>query len=216
MKNKILGAAIAASISTSALAGITDGPYTFINSSPAELIADGFADVTGGNPLISYPTGECEGCYTMPVISSSTFGTIPLKGFIEIDVDGDLPLVNDGIYVAMEFIFNNPAFTRDDMISIVDGSAANAYDFDYTNPQGCAVIDWIDTSIFDPDNSILFQWDPVSTSGPWTFGWDFTGGSGFGGLFPGIEIDDIGSTPAPGALALLGIAGLAGSRRRRL
>lgn len=215
MKSKILGTAIAATISTSALAGFEDGPYTFIDSTAAELTALGFTDVTAGSPLISYPTGECEGCYTMPVISSSTFGTIPLKGFIEIDVDGDLPLVNDGIYVAMEFTFNDPSFTRDDMLSIVDGSAANAYDFTYTNPQGCMVLDWINTSVFDPDQSILFQWDPASTSGTWTFGWDFTGGGGFGSLFPGLEINDIGSTPAPGALALLGIAGLAGSRRRR-
>ena len=215
MKSKILGAAIAATITTSALAGFTDGPYTFIDSTAAELTADGFADVTNGTPLISYPTGECEGCYTMPAISSSSFGTIPLKGFIEFEISGGLPLVNDGLYIIMSFTFNDPSFTRDDMISIVDDNAANAYDFSYTNPQGCAVINWVDTSTFDPDNSILFQWNPSVDSGVFTFGWDFSGGGGFGSLFPGLEIDDIGSTPAPGALALLGIAGLAGSRRRR-
>ncbi len=60
----------------------------------------------------------------------------------------------------------------------------------------------------------------------WNYGWAFgTGGSGYGA--PGFEMSQwgyntvvnqgiaAGAVPAPGALALLGLAGLAGGRRRR-
>ena len=62
----------------------------------------------------------------------------------------------------------------------------------------------------DPD----FAFDKVSKGGTWTFEFEQTWGTA---MWKGVSIllHKQSAVPAPGALALLGLAGLAGARRRR-
>ena len=72
--------------------------------------------------------------------------------------------------------------------------------------------DWIDDTF---DDSTVFNFDPIpfapGSSVSFTFAWDFT--TDANPLFAGITVEQLGTTPAPGALALLGLAGF--GRRRR-
>lgn len=200
-----------AAATLSASVAFADGPFTFVSSTPSQLEELGFANLTPDGPLVSAPTGGCAGCYTLPFLS----GPLPLQAFFQITVEGGLPVGNDGMYTVMTFDFADPSFGVDDMISIINGSSAEAYNINYAPNPTCTFGDFLDPALFNADNTIVFRWAALAGQSTFTFGWDFTGGSGFAGsLFPGVSVTGAGSVPAPGALALLAVAG-AGRRRAR-
>ena len=210
MSPRMLFAVIALG-SSSAFAGILDGPFTWVNTDPATFEAAGFANLTAGGPLQSTPTGTCAGCYTLPTLA----GPLPLKAFFQYEIAGGLPTVNDGAFAVLTFDFANPSFGVNDFINIVNGSAAEAYGINYNPNPTCSFADFLDPSIYNAANTVVFRWDATPGQSVFTFGWDFTGGGVLGGLFPGMTVTSAAGVPAPGALALIGAAGLVGGRRRR-
>ncbi len=198
-------------IASAASAGFTDGPFTFVNTDTATLSANGFANLTPGGPLQSVATGTCAGCYTLPTLT----GPLPLKAFFQYEIVGGLPTVNDGAFAVLTFDFSNPSFGVNDFINIVNGSAAQAFDINYAANPTCSFVDFLDPSIYNAANTVVFRWDAAPGQSVFTFGWDFTGGGGFGNLFPGMTVTGGGGVPAPGALALVSAAGLLAGRRRR-
>jgi MYXO-CTERM domain-containing protein len=210
MSPRILAAVVALGAST-AFAGVSDGPFTFVSTQPSALEAAGFTNLTAGGPLQSSPTGTCAGCYTLPTLA----GPLPLKAFFQFEVVGGMPTVNDGAFAVLTFDFANPNFGVNDFINIVNGSAAEAYGINYNPNPTCSFADFLDPSIYNAANTVVFRWDATPGQSVFTFGWDFTGGGGLGGLFPGMTVTGGGGVPAPGALALVGATGLFGRRRRR-
>ncbi len=195
-------------------AGFVDGPFTYVNSTGAELDALGFANLTSGAPVVSYSTGGCSGCYSLAAIPTSD-GALPLKAYFQFTFDGGTPLVNDGMFVVMTFDFSDPSFGINQFIDIVNGSSAEAYTTAYSPNPSCSFADFLPADQFDPASTVVFRWVPTATQSVWTFGWDFTGGGAFqGGLFPGVSVTGANGLPAPGALALLGLGGLVSRRRR--
>ncbi len=203
--------ALVASLTSSAFAGFTDGSFTFVNTDAAALSAAGFTNLTAGGPLQSVATGTCAGCYTLPTLS----GPLPLKAFFQYEVVGGLPTVNDGAFAVLTFNFADPNFGINDFINIVNGSAAQAFTTSYNPNPTCSFADFLDPTVYNPANTVVFRWDGAPGQSLFTFGWDFTGGTGFGSLFPGVSVTSAAGMPAPGALALLGVAGLGAQRRRR-
>ncbi len=201
----------AALLLSSAASASVDGSFTFVNTDSAALSAAGFVNLTLGGPLQSVATGTCAGCYTLPTLT----GPLPLKAFFQYEVVGGLPTVNDGAFAVLTFDFSSPSFGVNDFINIVNGSAAQAFDINYNPNPTCSFVDFLDPSIYNAANTVVFRWDASPGQSVFTFGWDFTGGGGFGNLFPGMTVTSAGGVPAPGALALVSAAGLLAGRRRR-
>lgn len=202
---------LTAMLSPSALAGLSDGAFTFVNSDASQLSAAGFTNLTSSGPLQSVATGTCAGCYTMPTIA----GPLPLRGFFQFEIVGGMPLVNDGAFAVLSFNFTDPTFGVNEFISVVNGSAAQAYTTGYSPNPTCSFQDFIDPGIYNAANTVVFRWDASPGQSVFTFGWDFSGGGGLTQLFPGMSLAGAGGVPAPGAMALLAVAGLAANRRRR-
>lgn len=196
--------------SSSAFAGVADGPFTYINTDAAALSAAGFANLTPDGPLQSAPTGTCAGCYTMPTI----YGPLQPRSFFQFEVVGGMPTVNDGAYAVMRFNFTDPNFGVNEFINIVNNSSAQAFGIGYNPNPTCSFQDFLDPSLFNSTNTVIFRWDASPGQSLFTFGFDFTSG-GYTTMFPGMTVLSASALPAPGAMAMLGAAGLMGSRRRR-
>lgn len=148
-----------------ASAAIADGPFTFISSTPSDLTELGFANLTPDGPLVSSPTGGCAGCFTMPFLA----GPLPLKAFFQFSFEGGLPVASDGVFAVMSFDFADPSFGVGDMISILDGASAEAYDINYAPNPTCTFADFLDLSVFNADNTIVFRWAALAGQSTFTF-----------------------------------------------
>jgi hypothetical protein len=206
-----LAMTVAASLASSAFAGLSDGAFTFVNTDATALSEAGFADLTPSGPLQSVATGTCAGCYTLPTLG----GTLPLKAFFQYEIVGGLPTVNDGAYAVLSFNFNDPSFGVNDFINVVQGSAAQAFTIGYNPNPTCSFIDFLDPTVYNAANTVVFRWDASPGQSIFTFGWDFTGSSGLTPLFPGMTLASVGGVPAPGAMALMAVAGLVANKRKR-
>ena len=200
--------------SSLATAGVDDG-FIYVNSTPSELTALGFYDVTAGTPISVVPSW-CAGCYT-----GGEVPTTELKGFIEIDVTYNPADAAYGMYVYMDITYNDPNFQLEDFAEFIEASdpEIDVMTASEAGTPWCPFTDW-----GIPGDYTVFQWmpsefDPSSTNpfetADLTFGWNFSGSALFGDLFPGIEIGLVGVVPSPGAIALLALTGIAARRRRR-
>ena len=185
------------------------------------LTAAGYYDVTQGTPVISTPVqGDCAaiGCMTFEAIP----GPYPLKGFFQIQY---LDFVNTnftGLYSWLQFDYGNSGITQQDILDSVNAQAASTGVYALTAQQAghpdCHFSDFLPASMTNANN-IYFNWFPTpqpispGLSQVFTFAWDFENYST--GFVPGgLQITGTGGVPAPGAIALVGLAGLASSRRR--
>jgi MYXO-CTERM domain-containing protein len=217
MKNQLICAAAAsfvATISPVALAGIDTG-YIYVNSTAAELNALGFDDATGGTPISIVP-GWCNGCYT-----GGEVPTTSLNAFIEMDVTYAPADAAYGMFVYMDISYTDPNFQLSDFEAVIESSDPEI-DVMSAADAGTPWSPFTDWGI--PENYTVFQWMPsefdAGSTNPFetvalTFGWNFTGSNLMGGGFPGLIVNGVGAVPAPGALAILGLAGIATARRRR-
>ena len=185
------------------------------------LTAAGYYDVTQGTPLISTPQGDCAaaGCMTFEQVDGPT----PLKGFIQIRY---LDFVNTnftGLYGWLQFDYGTSGITQEDIIDSVNAQAADTGVWALTAEQSghpdCQFNDFLPPDMSNTNN-VFFNWFPTpqpispGLSQVFTFAWDFENYSP--GFMPGgLGITGTGGVPAPGAVALLGLAGLASGRRRR-
>lgn len=189
--------------------------FVYLNESPAALIEAGFDDLTGGSPL-QVVEGNCFRCYTF-----ETLDTTSTKGFIEVNITAGLGFLEDGAFVVLDILFPGGfgpgGITQSSFIDLVNGGGGGGDIIAQTTSDAgnetSQFDDWIDQ---DFDDSTVFNFDPIpfapGSSVSFTFAWDFT--TDANPLFAGISVDGLGTTPAPGALALLGLAGL-GRRRRQ-
>jgi MYXO-CTERM domain-containing protein len=184
------------------------------------LTAAGYYDVTQGQPLVSVPQGDCAafGCMTFEQID----GPLPLKGFFQIQY---LDFVNTnftGLYGWLQFDYGTSGITQQDIINSVNAQAATTGVYALTAQQAgnpdCHFNDFLPASMTN-SNNVYFNWFPTpqpispGLSQVFTFAWDFENYST--GFVPGgLQITGTGGVPAPGAIALVGLAGLASSRRR--
>ena len=185
------------------------------------LTAAGYYDVTQGQPLVSVPQGDCAaiGCMTFEQID----GPLPLKGFFQIQY---LDFVNTnftGLYGWLQFDYGTSGITQQDIINSVNAQAVDTGVYALTAAQAghpdCHFSDFLPASMTN-SNNVYFNWFPTpqpispGLSQVFTFAWDFTNYTP--GFMPGgLSITGTGGVPAPGAVALLGLAGLASGRRRR-
>jgi len=223
--NKILSLAVASLICTTTVSASwyggdwpTEPGYIYTSTPAADLWGAGFDNLTVDGNLSVVPAW-CNGCWTSD--SVTTGGS--LMAFIEIDVTYVPANSDDGFYVVMDIDFTNPDFQFADFEAIIEASDT---DIDVmlgadAGTEWSAFSDWG----IDPDATV-FQWVPSefdgSSQNPFetttlTFGFNFSGYEGLigGNPFDGLVIGDIGAVPAPGAIFLLGFAGIASKRRRK-
>jgi hypothetical protein len=185
------------------------------------LVAAGYYDTTGGTPYICEPLPNCAslGCMSFGYTSGNT----PLKGFYQFRLDS--PSLNNwtGLYSLLTFDYGSSGATQQGVINSVNAQAGQTGVY-ATTPQNAGhadshFTDWLPANLQTPNN-VVFNWyvDPVTIpttglSDVFTFAWDFTG-------YPaslmtgGFQVTGVGGVPAPGALALLTLAGVGRSRRR--
>ena len=226
LKTQIQTLAFTASIilSSAAFASIGDWPsepgYIYTSTTATDLWNAGFDNLTEDDHLVIVPSW-CGGCYTSD--SVSTGGS--LMGFVEIDLTYAPVDAAMGFYILMDIDYTDPSFQFEDMEALIESSDSDinvmsAYE---AGTDWSPFTDWLPEDQWD---STIFQWmpsefDPDSTnpfeSTVLTFGWNFSGYTGIvgGSPFPGLVIGDIGVVPAPGALALLLVAGIASRNRRK-
>ncbi len=214
----ISAVATLAMVSTASASLVTAGQG---QASVDALTAAGYYDVTQGQPLVSVPQGDCAaiGCMTFEQID----GPLPLKGFFQIQY---LDFVNTnftGLYGWLQFDYGTSGITQQDIINSVNAQAVDTGVYALTAAQAghpdCHFSDFLPASMTN-SNNVYFNWFPTpqpispGLSQVFTFAWDFTNYTP--GFLPGgLSITGTGGVPAPGAVALLGLAGLASGRRRR-
>ena len=196
----------------------TEPGYIYTSTSASDLSDAGFTNLTSAGNLEIVP-GWCNGCYTNDSIATGG----ALMAFVEIDVTYNVDYADQGFYVTMDIDYTDPSFQFSDFEAIIEGADT---DIDVMLSQDAGT-DWSTFTDWGlEDDLTVFHWQPSqfdgSLPGPFetttlTFGYNFSGTSGFigGNPFGGLVIGDIGAVPAPGALALLGLAGIASRRRRK-
>lgn len=185
------------------------------------LTAAGYYDVTQGTPLISTPQGDCAaiGCMSFEEVQ----GPLPLKGFLQIQYLNFVNTNFTGLYGWLQFNYGTSNITQQDIIESVNAQAIDTGVYALTAQQAghpdCHFNDFLPPSMSN-SNNVYFNWFPTpqpispGLSQVFTFAWDFENYST--GFMPGgLQITGTGGVPAPGAVALLGLAGLASGRRRR-
>ena len=211
-------------LATLALASSASASYVTAGQGQASvdaLTAAGYYDVTHGQPLVSTPQGACAaiGCMSFEQVQ----GPLPLKGFFQIQY---LDFVNTnftGLYGWLQFDYGTSGITQQDIINSVNAQAIDTGVYALTAQQAghpdCHFSDFLPPSMTN-SNNVYFNWFPTpqpispGLSQIFTFAWDFTNYTP--GFMPGgLGITGTGGVPAPGAVALLGLAGLASGRRRR-
>ena len=141
------------------------------------------------------------------------------NGFtVDFDADGALA----GMDIAFDFT-NAGGYTwaGDLFITIVDPNGTAIQYGGYNLDAGYTNAGDFDSS-FDTStsgtfaSSVALESFGLSGSGTWTIGFydGYTGGAETDNWAGVINLEGLGAVPAPGALALLGLAGLAGRRRR--
>jgi len=213
-----------AALATLALVSSASASYVSAGQGQASvdaLTAAGYYDVTHGQPLVSTPQGACAaiGCMSFEQVS----GPLPLKGFFQIQY---LDFVNTnftGLYGWLQFDYGTTGITQQDIINSVNAQAIDTGVYALTAQQAghpdCHFSDFLPPSMTN-SNNVYFNWFPTpqpispGLSQVFTFAWDFSNYTP--GFMPGgLGITGTGGVPAPGAVALLGLAGLASGRRRR-
>jgi MYXO-CTERM domain-containing protein len=213
-----------AALATLALVSSASASYVTAGQGQASvdaLTAAGYYDVTQGQPLVSVPQGSCAaiGCMSFEQVQ----GPLPLKGFFQIQY---LDFVNTnftGLYGWLQFDYGTSGITQQDIINSVNAQAIDTGVYALTAQQAghpdCHFSDFLPPSMTN-SNNVYFNWFPTpqpispGLSQIFTFAWDFTNYTP--GFMPGgLGITGTGGVPAPGAVALLGLAGLASGRRRR-
>ncbi|MFM7134989.1 MAG: hypothetical protein ACKO0W_11805 [Planctomycetota bacterium] len=189
-----------------------------VNATAAELTAAGFVDVGDGSIALSVGT-ECvaDGCFTL----AGYAGNLAERGYFQFRFQ-DFNYANySGLFTVLDLNYGTSGFSRDIMIGLINAQTSTTGVTALLPSQAgnsfCKFDDFLEPSLLD---AIVLNWFPSpgpSTPGlsqAFTFAWDVTGVGGFGFGDNGISVDGVYGVPAPGAIALLAFAGLAGRRRR--
>jgi hypothetical protein len=217
---RLLSAALAGVVASVASAQVTT-TIVQVNATGAQLETAGFTRV-GLEPFVSQRAGECyvNGCFTTAGIS----GTLATKGYFEFQF---LDFVNNpnyynGLYTVLDVNYGATGMTRDGLIALINAETGTTgvtalLPTQASDGQASSFFNqWLSADLQD---AIVLRWLPANApatgsglSSVYTFAWDVTGVSTFTGA--GLGVDGVYGLPAPGAVGLLGLAGLFGRRRR--
>lgn len=218
---RLLSCALAGVVVASASAQVTS-TIVQVNATGAQLDAAGYSRV-GTVPFVSERAGECyvNGCFT----TVGTSGTLATKGYIEFQF---LDFVNNpnyysGIYAILDVNYGTTGFTRDALISAINGQVGTTgvtalLPTQASDLQGSSYFNqWLPANLQD---AVVLRWQPnpapqtgLGLTGLFTFAWDTTAVTTFMGG-NGLTVDGVYGVPAPGALAMLALGGLMARRRR--
>ena len=210
----------AALVTASASASYVSSGQT--QASVNALLEAGYT-AANSTPAISTPVaGSCAaiGCMTFIQVD----GPLALKGFYQFQFQDFVNVNFTGIYGWLQFDYGTSGITQQNIIDSVNAQAVNTGVYAQTAQQAghpdCHFSDFLDPSMSNANN-VYFVWVPnpapiaPGLSQIFTFAWDFSNYSaGLTSTPSGLSITGTGSVPAPGALALVGLAGLAARRRR--
>lgn len=219
MRFVLTATSVALTLAVSAASADVTQTIVQVNATAAELSAAGYTDAGNGNALISVGT-ECVqyGCFSLVGYS----GNLAQRGFFQFRFDNFNYEQYSGLFTVLDLNYGNSGLDRDAMIALINGQTAitgvTALLPSQAGNSGCTFDDFLSPNLLD---SIVLNWFPVpgpsvgGLSQIFTFAWDvsgvgnnpFLGGSD-------VTVDAVYGVPAPGAIALLGLAGLAGRRRR--
>lgn len=210
----------AALVTASASASYVSSGQT--QASVNALLEAGYT-AANSTPAISTPVaGSCAaiGCMTFVQVD----GPLALKGFYQFQFQDFVNVNFTGIYGWLQFDYGTSGITQQNIIDSVNAQAVDTGVYAQTAQQAghpdCHFNDFLDPSMSNANN-VYFVWVPnpapiaPGLSQIFTFAWDFSNYSaGYTSTSSGLRVTGTGSVPAPGALALVGLAGLAARRRR--
>jgi hypothetical protein len=213
-----------ATAAVAALCGVAQAEFipnaiAQVNATEAELLGAGYTRV-GTGPFISNPSPECaeNGCFEF--VGSD--GPLPTRGFFQFQFSDYIynPTYYSGMFAIMNINFGGSTITPASFISQVNALTSQTgitakFTNEASDATGSSFFDgWLPA---DLQSAIVFNWIPDSPpSSPglsevFTFAWDLDNVTAFNN---GLTASGIYGVPTPGAIALLGLAGLAGRRRR--
>lgn len=215
-----VGGSLALAVVAAASADVTPSVVQ-VNASASELISAGFDDVGNGLVYLSVQTAcGSSGCFTLagPDMTSG----LPNKGFFQFQFL-DFNYANyTGLYTVLDIGYGTTGWNRTSMINLINSQTPTTSVLAQLPSQAgndfSKFDEWLPE---DLQGSIILNWQP--SPGPtegglsqiFTFAWDLTvvppalqGGDS-------LTVNAVYGVPAPGALALLGLAGIAGGSRRR-
>jgi hypothetical protein len=214
-----LASVSAAVLAVSAASADVTQTIVQVNATGAQLTAAGYSDVGNGNVLVSVGT-ECVqfGCFSLVGYS----GDLAERGYFQFQFNDFNYVQYSGLFAVLDLNYGSSGIDRDEMIALINGQTAitgvTALLPSQAGNAGCQFDDFLSPDLLD---AIVLSWmpNPGPTLGGlsqvFTFAWDVNGIGGsplLGGS--AITVDGVYGVPAPGAIALLGLAGLAGRRRR--
>jgi hypothetical protein len=169
---------------------------------------------------VSGRAGECDvnGCYELVGAS----GPLPNKGYFQFQFLDYVynPTYYSGMFAIMNINFSGSTITPASFISQVNALTAQTgitakFTNEASDATGSSFFDgWLPANL---QSAIVFNWipdSPPSSTGlsqVFTFAWNLDNVTAFNN---GLTANAIYGVPAPGAIALLGLAGFAGRRRR--
>jgi hypothetical protein len=199
------------------VADIAGPPYWYQDASTADLIAQGFVDVTGGVPVNIEsidPPGSPFGNY-----SNVEFGDLPNMGFIEFTLTGLNSGDNNymGFWLSFDIQFTDSNFQLEEFMEVVNnGASGEVVGIGETGTGWSAFTDWIPESYWDGPTLHWFPTVPPDGAGffgdpqVYNIAWDFSDQT----IFPGVDLVSGVLTPTPATLTLFVLTGLVGRRRR--
>jgi hypothetical protein len=217
---RMLGFALASAMCAVSSAQVTN-TIVQVQASTGQLDAAGFTRV-GTQPFVSERAGECfvNGCFT----TVGTSGSLAAKGYFQFQFNDYVynPAYYSGVYSILDVNFGSSGMTRDTLIGMINAETATTgvtalLPSQASDAQASSYFnEWLPTSLQD---AIVLRWLPnpapstsLGLSATFTFAWDVTGVAALGGS--GLGVDGVFAVPAPGAMAIVGLAGLMGRRRR--
>lgn len=190
-----------------------------VNASASELDEAGYIRV-GTGPFVSDPSGECaiNGCFDLV----GAAGVLPNKGYFQFQFFNYTanPAYYSGLFAILNINFAGSTISPSSFVNQVNAQTGTTgvtavFTSQASDAQATSFFNqWLPDTL---DAAIVFKWMPASPpSGPglsqvFTFAWDLNDATGFNN---GLSLGGVYGVPAPGALALLGLAGIVGRRRR--
>lgn len=213
-----IGAAALITASASASYVSTGQTQASVNA----LLEAGYT-AANSTPAISTPVaGSCAaiGCMTFVQVD----GPLALKGFYQFQFQDFVNVNFTGIYGWLQFDYGTTGITQQNIINSVNAQSATTGVYAQTAQQAghpdCHFNDFLPPSMSN-SNNVYFVWLPdpapinLGLSQIFTFAWDFSNyASGVTTTPAGLSVTGTGAVPAPGALALVALTGLAARRRR--
>ena len=218
-----LGAVIAVAASTSSARAELPYGIVTVNATASELVSAGYTQV-GTAPFISERAGDCfvNGCFSL----AGTSGILPNRGFLTFQFRDfvNSPTYYNGLFSVLDVDYGSTGLTRDALIGLINAQTSYTGVTALTasqanNAQGtCGFSEWLNPSLL---NSVVLNWQPVPApstgiglSQTYVIGWDLDNAQPPLFMGGGLSLNGAFAVPAPGAIALFAITGLARRRRR--